>query len=38
MIAKCVDVPPRPIPRTVCPHLSPFCYATVCKILYSISD
>jgi len=33
MIAKCVDVCPRPAPT--CP---PLCYATVCKILYSISN
>jgi len=37
--AKCVDAPLRPAPRTqwhICPP--PFCYATVCKILYSISN
>jgi len=38
MTAKCVDAPSRPASRTVYLHLSLLCHATVCKILYCISN
>jgi len=38
MTAKCVDAPPRTTPKTICSHLYPLYSATVCRILYNISN